>query len=104
MIKSYFYLNQGLTVLNNFRNLGLGIFAAYFALKLDSPIILIVMFIVSVPVLIIIGYYYVHKVSKVSEQLTIKHGTHYGIAQFELIEKQTNLLEEICKKIQHHKN
>ncbi len=95
LIRLYFYLNSGVTILNNFRNLFLGIFALYFALKLTSPLLLVAMFAISIPILIVVGYYNVHKILKVSEQLSVKHGTHYGLKQFELIEKQTSLLEKI---------
>lgn len=98
LIKLYFYLNSGVTILNNFRNLFLGIFALYFALKLTSPILLVLMFIVSIPLLIVAGYYNVHRVAKVSEQLSIKFGTHYGLKQFELMEEQVALLKELVGK------
>ena len=105
-IKAYFYLNSGVSILNNFRNLFLGIFALYFTLKLTSPALLLLMFLVAVPALIVVGYYNVHKILSVSERLNIKHGTHYQIKQFELIEKQTQLLEEIKNHLstcsQHH--
>ena len=95
----YFYLNSGVSILNNFRNLGLGIFALYFSLKLTNPMWLLGMVLIAVPVLIVVGYYNVHKILKVSEQLSVKHGTHYSIKQFELIEKQVELLEKINKKL-----
>lgn len=97
LIRIYFYLNNGVSILNNFRNLFLGIFALYFALKLTSPILLVIMFIVAVPILVICGYYNVHHISKLSEQLSVRFGTHYGIKQFELVEEQTKLLRKIEK-------
>jgi len=57
------------------------------------------MFLVSIPILIAVGYYNIHKVAKVSEQLSVKHGTHYGIKQFELMEEQVRLLKEIKEKL-----
>jgi len=98
LVKSYFYLNQGVGVLNQFRNLFLAIFGVYLTLKLTSPILIVVMFIVSVPILIVVGYYNIHKIAKTSEQLSIKYGTHYGIKQFELMEEQVRLLKEILEK------
>ncbi len=95
LIRMYFYLTNGVGVLNEFRNLFLGIFALYFTLKLSNPLWLIGMFAVSIPVLILVGYYNVHKVAKVKEWLSMKFGTHYSIKQYELMEKQVELLEEI---------
>ncbi len=98
-IRMYFYLNKGVVILNDFRNLGFGIFALYFALKLTNPLYLVLMFAISAPILIIAGWYSVHKVSKVVEWLSTKFSTHYGIKTFELIEEQVKLLKEISLKI-----
>jgi len=98
-IRMYFYLNSGVGILNNFRNLFLGIFALYFTLKLTNPVWLVVMLIVCVPILILMGHYNVHKVNKISEWLSTKFSTHYGIKTFELTQKQVKLLEEISNKL-----
>lgn len=98
LIKLYFYVNSGVVVINDFRNLGLGIFALYFALKLSNPLFLGGLFIISIPILFIMGWVNIHKISKVRERLSIQHGTHYGIKQFELQEKMVKLLEELNKK------
>jgi len=94
-IRMYFYLNSGLTIVNNFRNLILGIFALYYTLKLTNPLWLVGMFILSVPVLIVIGNYNVHRMAKVNEWLSMKFSTHFGIKQFEYIEKTPKLLTQI---------
>lgn len=98
-IRMFFYLDNGVGILNQFRNLFLGIFALYFTLKLDNPFWLVVMFCVSIPILIIVGYYNVHKIAKVKEWLSTKFSTHYGIKQFELVEEQTKLLKQIKQKL-----
>ena len=97
LIRLYFYMTSGVGIVNEFRNVGLGIFAAYFALKLDNPMLLILMAGLCVPVLIIMGYYNVHKISKVKDWLNIKFGSHYGIKQFELQEQQVALLKQLIK-------
>lgn len=99
----YFYLNSGVSIINDFRNMGLGIFALYFALKLENPLWLVVMTLVSLPILTLMGYYNIHFISKVREQLSIRHGTHYGIKQFDYIKRQTELLEEILYEQKHTK-
>lgn len=98
-IRMYFYLKSGNSLVNDFRNLGLGIFLAYLALKMDNPWILLIMLIVAVPILIVLGYYLTHRISKVMEWLSTKYSTHYGIKSFELMEKQVKLLEEINRKL-----
>jgi hypothetical protein len=103
LIKIYFYLNNGVGILNNFRNLFLGVFALYFTLKLTSPVLLVVMFIVAIPILVVCGYYNVHHIARLSEQLSVKFGTFYGIKQFELTEEQVKLLKEIKKLLSKKK-
>ena len=99
LIKTYFYVHSGQSVVDSFRYLIIGVFALYVTLKLVNPVFLVLMFIFSIPILFVIGWFNVHKISKVSERLSIEHGTHYGMKQFELIEKQTKLLEEIKDKL-----
>lgn len=99
LIKLYFYLDSGNSIVNNFKNIIIGIFALYIMFKVTSPAILILMFILVVPILITLGYINIHLISKVRERLSTQYGTHYAIRQFELIEEQVNLLKEISKKL-----
>lgn len=98
-IRMFFYMKNGCLIINDFRNVGLGIFALYFTLKLENPIWLAIMTLTSLPVLVIMGWVYVHHIQKVQEWLSIKFGTHYGIKQFDLNQKQVELLEEINMKL-----
>lgn len=104
LIKFWFYLNNGNIVTGNFKSLFLGIIALYFTLKLTSPLLMVIMFLVSIPILTIIGYYNIHHVAKISDQLATKYGTHYGIKQFEFIEKQTQLLQELVDLLKYSNN
>jgi len=61
------------------------------------------MFLVSIPILIAVGYYNIHKVAKVSEQLSVKHGTHYNIKQFEMLEEQLAILKEIRDRLRGYR-
>lgn len=94
-IRTYFYLQQGLNVLNSFRNLFLGIFGLYITLKLGSWWWLVVMFSVSLPILVLAGRYSVHRLNKVQDWLTMRFSTHFGIKQFDNIREQVELLREI---------
>ena len=95
IIRAYFYCSNGLGILNEFRNLFLGIFAIYIALKLESIWWMIGMFIPCVAILIVAGYYVTHKVSKVREWLGMRFGTHFGIKTFNYNEGSYELLKEI---------
>ncbi len=98
-IRMFYYLHNGVALLNEFRNLGLGIFALYFALKLANPLWLVGMVLVSLPVLVLIGRYNVHRMAKVNEYLNTKFSTHYALKTYELNEKTVKLLSNIYKKL-----
>jgi len=98
-IRMFYYLHNGATLLNEFRNLGLAVFAIYFALKLSNPIWLLIMLIVAIPILVLVGRYNVHKMAKVNEYLNTKFSTHYALKTFELQQKTVKLLSSILKKL-----
>lgn len=93
--RGYFYLSNGLAVVNEFRNLILGIFGIYITLKLENPFIMVFLFVGSIAVLIPAGYVMVHHVSKVKEWLSVKYGSHYQIQNFDYVKAQYELLKEI---------
>ncbi len=94
-IRYYFYLNTGLGILNNFRNLFLGIFALYFTLHLTNPLILAALFIIGVIGLAILGYYNVHRMNKTLEWIGMRFSSHYAIRQFNYNSGQYEELKEI---------
>lgn len=98
-IRYYFYLNAGLNIVNNFRNLILAILGIYIALHLDAWWLLIAMFIPSVIILTIIGYYVVHRINKIQEWLGMRFSTHYAIKQFNFQEGIYKTLQEINGKL-----
>lgn len=95
LIRYYFYLSNGLDLLNQFRNLFLGIIAIYIALKLTNPVYMILMTIPCIIILTIIGYYAVHYVSKIKDWLAIKFGSHFGIKTFNYQKQMAEELHEI---------
>ncbi len=94
-IRYYYYLSTGLAILNNFRNLFLGIFALYFTFHLTDPVLLIAMFIPGVILLTLVGYYNVHRMNKVLEWIAMRFSTHYGIRTYNYNQGQYELLKEI---------
>lgn len=95
LIRAYFYCSNGLTILNEFRNLFLGIIAIYLTLKITNPYLIALIVIVSLISLTLAGYVMVHKVSKVREWLGIRFGSHFGIRSFNYTEENYKLLTEI---------
>lgn len=99
-IRFYFYAQRGLMLLNEFRYLVMAIFALYYTLRLDNPILLFVMFFVSLPVLIFLGYINVHHMAKVMEYLNIRFATVWSRYGFTLHEDRNNILKEIKDLLQ----
>ncbi len=95
----YFYLQAGLNIVNNFRNLILALLGFYYVLKLDMPWLLPLMFIVSSIILTIVGYFVVHRVNKVQEFLGVRFSSHYSIRQFNYTQGMYETLQEIRDKI-----
>lgn len=98
-IRFYFYLNAGLNIINQFRNLFLGILGLYFVLKLDNWILLVAMFIPCVVVLTIAGYYSVHRMNRIQEWLGIRFASHYAMKQFNYMQGVYDQLKEINAKM-----
>ena len=92
LIKIYFYLKRGLDLLSEFKYLIAGIMSLYVILKLDNTWQMVFMFVGSLPVLVIIGWLYVHKMSKALDWLNVEYGTHWARYNFELLEKQLKKL------------
>ncbi len=94
-IRFYYYIECGLGVINEFRNLFLGLAALYVGLHLENVLWIVVMFVPSIFVVGLIGRYNVHKLSKMKEWLNMRFSTHYGIKSFNYQEEQNELLKEI---------
>ncbi len=103
-IKLYFYVTSGQAFVDRFRYLIMGVFALYVMLKLTNPMYLVVMFIMAIPALFILGWYEIHKISKVREKLSVQYGTHYTLKSFELQEESVKLLQEIKDKLYGKEN
>ncbi len=95
IIRYYYYLNQGLNILNQFRNLFLGIFALYFTFHFTNPYLLAAMLIPGVLIMIAIGYYNTHTMNKVLEWIGMRFSTHYSIRQYNYNQGQYEELKEI---------
>lgn len=100
-IRYYFYCQRGLDLFNNFRYVIMAIFGVYYTLHLKQPALLLVMAGVSMPALMLIGYYSVHHIGKVVDWLNVKFSTHYGKYTYDLMEQQVELLEELNGRFRH---
>lgn len=110
-IRFYFYLQNGLDILNLFRNLFLGFIALYVALKLTNVLWVGAMLPPAIIILIVVGWYNVHVLSKMGEWLRIRFSTHYGLKSYnyqststELLTEIRDLLKNLLKKIDSQNN
>lgn len=94
-IRYYYYLSNGVGILNEFRNLFLGILGVYIALKLTNPWWIVLMFLPSVVILTIFGYYTVHKISKVRDWLGTRFSSYFGMQSINYQQENSKVLEEI---------
>lgn len=99
LIRYYTYMLRGLGMANEFKYVIVGIFAAYFTLKLTNPVWLVAMFVVACPVLVLLGRWQLLRVSRVSEWVGSQFGSVLGYNQYNLQVRQYELLEEIQKDI-----
>lgn len=99
----FFYLNRGADVFSQFKYIAGYILALYVLLKLTDPHWLLIMAVITLPILFVCGYWHVHKVGKVVDWLNIQYSSHWSRYQFELMEKQLKLLEEINDKLAKEK-
>lgn len=95
----WYYLLQGLDLVNSFKYLGAFILGVYAILKLTNPWIMVGIFLASLPILLLAGYVKAQHINKVVDWLTVELGTHWGRYTYELSEKNIKLLEEILKEL-----
>lgn len=95
LIRAYFYCSNGLIILNEFRNLFLGIIAIYLTLKITNIYAIGAIIIGAIVILTLVGFYRVHTMAKKMEYLTTRFSTHFGMKQFNFTEENYNLLKEI---------
>lgn len=99
LIRYWFYILKGLDTFNNFKYLIGAIFALYWTLKMNNPLILVGMFCICIPILFIVGYYTVHHIGKVVDWLNVEYSTYWSRKSMEWQERQVKALESIEEKI-----
>lgn len=92
------YAKIGVNQINDYKYIGAAIFGVYYTFKLSNPIWLIVMGLVSLPLIILLGRWWLYKGSKASEFVTTQKGSVLGYNQFNAQVKIIELLEEIKNK------
>lgn len=104
LIRQYFYLNEGLNVLNQFKYLVGGILAFCFLIKLTSYIWIGGIFLGSLPLLILIGYVWSRRVMRTLEWFNIEFSTHFAKYNIQMQEKHVELLMDIKKLLENEQH
>ena len=94
-IRAWFYLQRGLSLMNEFKYLVAGILALYYTLKLDSFWYLIGIFVVAIPILVIVGYFHTHKMARALDWTSIIFSSYFSRYNIDIAEKNIELLQEI---------
>lgn len=103
-VRAWFYLQKGLDLVNQFKYLVAGILAIYYTLKLESHIVLLSIFVISIPVLTFVGWFYTHKMSKAMEWTAMVFSSYFARYNVDLAEKNTQSTAEIEKEIKEIKS
>ena len=96
LVRYWFYLLKGLDAINQFKYLLGAIIALCWMYNLKHPIYIITAFVICIPILTLIGYYYVHYVGKVIDFLSIEFSSHWGRYSFELQERMVKAMEKLA--------
>ena len=99
-IRSWFYLRAGLDMVNDFKYLVAGILAFYYAVKLDSIPLLVLIFIVSIPLLVALGFFHTHKMAKALEWTGMMFSSYFARHNVDLQENQAQHLSEQTELLQ----
>lgn len=86
-VRAWFYLQRGLDLLNQFKYLIAGILAVYYMLKLDSYMVLAIIFVVSIPILTFCGWFYTHKMAKALEWTNMVFSSYFARYNIDMAEK-----------------
>ena len=98
-VRGWFYLQRGLTLMNEFKYLVAGILAFYYTLKLDSVWILVSIFAISIPILTLVGYFHTHKMAKALEWTAMMFSSYFARYNVDLAEKNTESTMRIEQEI-----
>jgi len=89
LVRSWFYLKSGLNIVNEFKYLAAGIFALYYTLQLDDYRLMVGLFLIAIPILTMIGWFYTFKVAKALEWTGFMFSSYFGRYSIDLTEKNT---------------
>jgi hypothetical protein len=100
-VRYWIYLSRGLDFVNQGKYLIIGVLALYAILKLTNPILMAGMFLISIPILTVLGRWHLKKVSKTQEFINTTRGSVLGFSgynmQIEILETLNKILKQLQK-------
>lgn len=100
LVRAWFYLKAGLNLVNDFKYLVAGIIALYYTLKLDSVSWLAILFVVSLPVLVVIGWFYTHKMAKALEWTGMIFSSYFARYNTDMAEKNVESMSKSAESLE----
>ena|SRR3990167_5398447 len=96
IIRLYYYLQEGLNQVNNFKNVILGVIALAVLTRIEQDYFLIVLLgLLSLPIITIIGWIWIMRGRKSTEYFSLKYTSVYGKYGVQLSERQLQQQDEI---------
>jgi hypothetical protein len=99
LIRIWTYIKVGLDQVNNFKYVAAFIFGIYLTLKFSNYLWLAGMFLISVPILALLGHWWLYKGSRTSEYVMNTKGTVVGYQNYNAQIETIELLKKILKKL-----
>jgi hypothetical protein len=93
-VRMWFYLQRGLDLINQFKYLVAGIIAFYYTLKLTNVYWIAVIFLISLPILVVVGWFQTHKMARVMEWTSMIFGSYFGRYGMDLSEKNVEFTQK----------
>ena len=100
LIRLYYYLNEGLNQINNWKYIAAGVIALAVFFKITNWLVISLIVLAVVPISVLIGYLWVMRARKSTEYFSLKYTSPWGKYQIELQERQMALLESISKQLE----
>ncbi len=100
VVRTYWYLDLGLELVNKFKYIVAGILALAVILQVENSLKWIVtIFFIALPILTVAGYLWARFGVRVVEYLDLKLATHFGQYSIKLQEKQLEVMEDLTREI-----
>ena len=100
IVRLYWYLEQGLDILNKFRYLILFIMGLAVLLRVEQDLSwMLLVFVIAVPILTLAGYAWVKYGVRAIEYLNLKYATHFAQYNMKIQEDQLVTMKKLAEEL-----